>query len=269
MQRALLAVLVLLSTDTTWASNGTSTASEGAAATTIAMNDAALLYSPYNWVVTVDGAKTINPGAYFRVIFTGQSAVLHTDTSNSGVGPYSQFWTRVDGGPLVQHVLAPGNPDFAIPLGPPFSASPNHLLEVIVKSSTETRDRWFQQTTAVVFTGLTLDANATVRVPQRKPKNVLIYGDSITEGVRTLGFVNIPNDTDRNDAVRDYSFQLCQMLPCEIGIVAFGATGLTKGEWWVRGEYGMRSLLLGWVWNFVYIHIWIRVVAVLVEMVGL
>ena len=57
---------------------------------------------------------------------------------------------------------------------------------------------------------------------------MLIFGDSITEGVRTLGYVGITNDTDRNDAVRDYSYQLCQTLPCEVGVVAFGATGLTK-----------------------------------------
>lgn len=33
------------------------------------MNDPGILYSPYNWGVTVDGAKTINPGAYFSTIF--------------------------------------------------------------------------------------------------------------------------------------------------------------------------------------------------------
>jgi hypothetical protein len=29
--------------------------------------------------------------------------------------------------------------------------------------------------------------------------------------------------------VRDYSYQLSQMLPAEVGVVAFGATGLTRG----------------------------------------
>jgi hypothetical protein len=84
-----------------------------------------------------------------------------------------------------------------VDLGPPFSASKSHLLEVIVKSTTETNSRWTPQNTAVVFTGLTLDAQATVRLPQRKRYNILIYGDSITEGVRTLGFEGIQNDTDR------------------------------------------------------------------------
>ena len=33
--------------------------------------------------------------------------------------------------------------------------------------------------------------------------------------------------TDRNDAVRDYSYQLSLSLPTEIGIVAFGGSGFT------------------------------------------
>eukprot|EP00041_Stephanoeca_diplocostata_P019494 m.421516 g.421516 ORF g.421516 m.421516 type:complete len:159 (-) comp21318_c2_seq1:266-742(-) len=134
----------------------------------IEMNDSSILYSPYNWVVSPSGAKTINPGAYFRVVFTGQSCTLLTDTTAS-VGPFSQFWTRIDGGPLEQHVLAPGNPAFTAALGPPFSASNSHLLEVIVKSTTETQSRWAPQSTAVIFTGVRLDAGATVSAPRRKP----------------------------------------------------------------------------------------------------
>jgi hypothetical protein len=58
-------------------------------------------------------AKTINPGAYFRVVFSGESCSISTDTSKN-VGLWSQFWTRVDGGPLVQHVLTAGNPTFKV-----------------------------------------------------------------------------------------------------------------------------------------------------------
>jgi hypothetical protein len=162
-------------------------------------------------------AKTINPGAYFRFLTTGQMSdqnlTLHADTSKMcAMG--SQIWTRVDGGPLVQHVLGAPSWDFVIdvPFGPPFSASPNHLVEVIVKSTTETQSRWAPQSTAVVFTHITLADNVVPVQPLRKPYNVLIYGDSITEGVRTLGFEGIPNDTDRNDAVRDYSLQLSKLL---------------------------------------------------------
>lgn len=83
--------------------------------------------------------------------------------------------------------------------------------------------------TAVVLTGIVLDAGATVRAPIRKPYNILIFGDSITEGVRTAGFAGIADDTDRNDATQDYSWLLSQELPAEVRVVGFGATGLTRG----------------------------------------
>ena len=76
-------------------------------------------------------AKTINPGAYFRFLLTGQNVTLHADTS-AMCAMGSQIWTRVDAGPLVQHVLGAPSWDSAInvPLGPPFSASPTHLVRV-------------------------------------------------------------------------------------------------------------------------------------------
>jgi lysophospholipase L1-like esterase len=213
----------------------------------VQMNDKSILYSPYNWGVDGSQAKTINPGAYFKVIIGGNSAVVHTDTS-AVAEPSPQFWTRVDGGPLEQHVLAPGSPSFNVSLGPSDAcvlAQGHHLLEVIVKSTTETKSRWEPQSTAAVFTGITLDAGAAVAAPRRKKYNILIYGDSITEGVRTLGYQGIQNDTDRNDAVRDYSYQLGQQLPAEIGVVAFGATGLTHG-----GSGGVPALGgAGGSWN--------------------
>jgi len=97
--------------------------------------------------------------------------------------------------------------------------------------------------TAVIFTGVTIGGGGTLAVhpPRRRPLNVLIYGDSITEGVRTLGYEGIQNDTDRNDAVRDYSYQLSQSLPVEIGVVGFGATGTTHG-----GSGGVPALPVTW-----------------------
>ena len=133
--------------------------------TELTMTDPSILYSPYNWVVANGTAKTINSGAYFRVVFSGATCVLHTDTSSATLAqPFSQFWARVDGGPLQQFVLAPGSPSFNVSLGPDYATThsvTHHFLEVIVKSTTETRSRWAPQDTAVIFTGITLDDGAT------------------------------------------------------------------------------------------------------------
>ena len=212
-------------------------------ATELSMDDPSILYSPYNWGVAGGTAKTINPGAYFRVVFSGEACVLHTNTTGSAE-PFSQFWARVDGGPLQQFVLSGGSPSFNVSLGPDYAttfSTGSHMLEVIVKSTTETKARWAPQSTAVVFTGISLADGAVARAPARKKYNVLVYGDSITEGVRTLGWKNVANDTDRNDAVRDYSYQLGQALPAEVGVVAFGATGLAQG-----GSGGVPLLAGSW-----------------------
>jgi hypothetical protein len=191
----------------------------------IAMDNAAILYSPFNWGVTAQAAKTINSGAYFKVLFGGTSCRLSTDTS-SDLAPYSQFWARVDGGAFKQYTLSATNPVFVVATG---LAQRKHLLEVVVKSTSETIERWTLQRTAVVFTGLWLDNSATVTAPVRKPFNILVYGDSITEGVRVNGYVGIANDTDRNDALQVYSWLLSQELPAELGVVGFGATGINTG----------------------------------------
>ena len=69
--------------------------------------------------------------------------VLHMNTSLNTKEPYSQFWTRVDGGPLIAHTVAPGTPTYNVSLcDPTCTASPTHLLEVIVKSTSETIPRW-------------------------------------------------------------------------------------------------------------------------------
>ena len=136
-----------------------------------------------------------------------------------------------------------------------------------MKSTSETIPRWSPQSTAVIFTGLSLEPGGKVSAPGRKAFNILICtflapfpglwllglrvarltpwrgsdGDSITEGVRTLGWVGIANDTDRNDAVRDYSYQLTLSLPAEIGIVGFGDNAFTH-----PGSGGVPILSEAW-----------------------
>jgi hypothetical protein len=78
---------------------------------------------------------------------------LTTDTS-SNQPPYSQFWFRVDGGPFTKYTLSAGNPVITVAEG---LVSRKHLLEVVIKSTSETVDRWVKQRTAIVFTGILLD----------------------------------------------------------------------------------------------------------------
>jgi lysophospholipase L1-like esterase len=200
---------------------------------TVPMDDPAILYSPFNWGVSAQAAKTINSGAYFKVLFSGTSCQLMTDTSGNAA-PFSQFWARVDGTSFTRYTLAAGNPTFTIATN---LLKRKHMLEVVVKSTSETIDRWTKQKTGITFTGLMLDAGAKATAPTRKPFNILIFGDSITEGVRVNGYAGIANDTDRNDALQVYSWLLSQEVPAEVGVVGFGATGII-----VAGSGGVPAL---------------------------
>jgi len=202
-------------------------ASDSAATGTVVYpNSSAIIYSPFNWVVSGSSANTINSGAYFRTLFSGTSASLMTDTS-ADAAPYSELWARVDGGPWGELILSAGNPTLSLASG---LASRNHLLEVIVKSTSETLARWSSSQTVVSITGLLLDTGASLSQPNRRTKSILIFGDSITEGVRTKNST-ASNDTDRNDVLGDYSYAISTACDCEVGIVGFGATGVnTSGS---------------------------------------
>lgn len=187
--------------------------------TIIDPSNSAFLYSPFNWNVQTGSAKTINSGAYFRTIFNSTSAALTFDVSNA-TAPFSELWCRVDDQQWTQYAIAS-----SVSLGSGL-AGRKHLLECVVKSTSETITRWSATApTMVSLTGLVLDSGSTVTAPQRKSKNILIFGDSITEGVRTNNNT-ATNDTDRNDVLGCYSYALTQ-LDAEVGIVGFGATGIS------------------------------------------
>ena len=223
-------------TSTAGTSGSFSTSSSGAG---IAANNAAFLYSPLNWAVTAASAITINPGAYFRILFTGTTCNLNFNVANMCT-PASQIWWRIDNGPLTQASVASVIP-LTIPAATLGNADvPYHLLEVVVKSATETANRWNNvgsaPGTAVIFTGLTLDGGASVLATLAAPKTILCYGDSITEGVRTIG-EGAANDTDRNDAATGWAYRLGALLGAEVAVVGFGGSGLS-----VTGSGGVPVL---------------------------
>lgn len=196
-------------------------------AISIAPNDANILYSPYNWNLTSARARTINAGAYLRATLMGSaSAIAAKFDISTDLAPLPQISYRVDHGPWTSVPIA-GTVNLAIPAG---NTWPTHTVELVVKSTTETQNRWNSpQNTAVSFLGFAVTP-VTVATRTTRPRKlyVLAYGDSITEGVRTLN-MNAANDTDRNDSTVGWAYPLGQLLGAEVGVVGFGATGVTVG----------------------------------------
>lgn len=191
----------------------------------IAPSNVAFVYSPYNWQVLAGVATAWNPGAYFRVLFSGSSCTLNFDVS-AAVAPLSQLWWRVDNGPWTQVEVAAAIA-CAIPAITNNNADiPYHRLDVVVKSidSGPGVNRWVPPTPgAIRFTGLTLGNGAGVLTPSRAALNVLVYGDSITEGIRTLGETGA--SPDFSDAMFGWAYALGALLGAEVGLVGFGGTG--------------------------------------------
>lgn len=205
--------------------DGTDSSGVAPPGTVIASNNASIVYSPYNWQVLPGAATTWNPGAYFRTLFTGASCALNFDVS-ANVAPLSQIWWRVDNGPWTQAAVA-ATIACAIPSITTGNADvPYHRLEVIVKgmNSPAGLNRWVPPTTVEVrFTGLTLASGGAVLAPGKAALNILIYGDSITEGIRTLG--ETLGTPDVNDALFSWPTRLGELLGAEVGVVGFGGTG--------------------------------------------
>ena len=216
-----------------WHLDGTTADSKGTAAPVISIlpNDAALLYSPGNWQVLAGAATAWNPGAYVRTLFSGASCTLNFDVTNNGT-PLSQIWWRIDNGPWT---LAPVASTIAcaIPAATQGSQTvPYHLLEVVFKSMDSDAgvllNRWnAPAATAIVFKGVTLASGGAVVAPVRAPLNILVFGDSITEGVRTVKQQDGANTPDSNDAMMGWAFALGRLLGAEVGVIGWGGTGYT------------------------------------------
>lgn len=142
----------------------------------VAPDDPAIFYSPYNWHLNRSSstASTINAGAYFRFLFTGASVSLTFDVSHM-VNPPSQLYWRIDNGPRTGALVAP-TLVLPVPANTSVGDVPWHTLEVLVKSTTETANRWATgvDSTRVIFTGLVLSGQVAPWLPSNV--NVLIYG---------------------------------------------------------------------------------------------
>jgi lysophospholipase L1-like esterase len=206
--------------------------------TTYAPNDPNLYYSPYQWLVTADSASTINSASYVRFIFSGSFLNFTFDTSNM-VTPASEVYWKIDNGPLTHSLVLPIL-SVDIPVNNTHGDVPYHSAELFVKSTTETANRWSATgaSTRIILTGIVTDGVLAPWIPSNL--NVLIYGDSITEGVLCLGGSQ-RFDVDHNDASVVYSYTLARLLGTEIGVIGFGATGLSRG-----GSGGVPALGVSW-----------------------
>lgn len=220
-------------TGTPTLTNGTATYTVNASSNN-ALVTANVLWSPYNWNLGPNTAKTINSGAYFRTVFGGTTCTLQFDLTNLA-GLYPQISYRIDGfGPWINVVIA-ASITLTLPTDTAGCANaPGHYLEFVVKSTSQAQSRWSPQATAISLTGIILDAGKVLIKPPALPLSAIYYGDSITEGIRTANAS--ANDTDWGDAAASAAYLSAKILGAEVGMVGFGASG-----WVTAGAGGVPT----------------------------
>lgn len=181
----------------------------------IAPNDPKILYSPANWIVTATSAQTINPGAYFRIYAATSSITLSFDVSNLYADLPILKW-RIDQAGWQSATVAS-----SMSISLPTNAWGKHMLEVYVSATSENTDRWSPMKAHVTLTGIDLGSGQLLPTVARPIKGVL-FGDSITEGYKSIGKTSSCFDSDNLSA---WSGRLADALGAEVGVVGFGGEG--------------------------------------------
>jgi len=196
----------------------------------IPVTDPNWYWTEYNWARNSSAAHTANPGAYFKVGFTGTSVALNIDETQSPSSAFMNIWYSVDDTKFVQ-ISLPTQTNATLSLAKGLSNG-NHLLEVYVYNSQQGQDRWTGPACLFRVTGLVLDAGAQTVKPTLRSKRILAYGDSITEGVQAL--CQSGGDLGSNAAINTWAFSLAAALDAEISVVGFGRLG-----WTISGNGGV------------------------------
>jgi len=201
--------------------------------TIISVNNAGLFFSPYNWYFSGSSyAIAQNPGAYLKTNFTGTSAAINLSqdflvSSATAAGYYPRIQYQVDGGSITDVQLTASTTSIVVATG---LTSGTHSLFVVYpgngNNSLSSPDRWQTPVQAIKFTGLTLDSGATVALPTLRPKSMLVYGDSISEGINVNGASGSAPNTDQ-DATKTVPWSLASSLNAEVGVKAFSSQGWT------------------------------------------
>jgi len=193
----------------------------------VAVSDANVVYSPYNWYKSATYAQSPNPGAYLKVGFTGSQIGVNLDESPLAKVPANQWPVvrySIDGGPptTVQLTSATTTLKCAEHLPPG-----NHNLLLQYVSGYVFLDFW-TPVNVLRVTGFTLDEGAATvpasRTEEKRPHNALFLGDSITNGDDdTATFAHgITNEVDTQDATLGYPAVVASGIGAEFGVVAYG-----------------------------------------------
>lgn len=212
-----------------------------AADTTIPATSPGIYFSEKNWHMADDGsAVSVNPGSYFKTVVTGSTS-LDVELTATKPGTSSTHYMNVVYS-LDNHVLVEvpifGNTS-SIAISAKLDPTANTSLVLYIYNSLQSANRWKSPANggaALVVKGLNLSAGGSAQLPALLPRRMLLFGDSITEGVnaecRNPDATCRGGDLCANAATKTWGPAVAAALGAEYSQVGFGSLG------WVVGGAG-------------------------------
>lgn len=217
----------------------------------IAVTDANLFFSPYNWYSNGSGAMQANNvkvgstyawsncrGSYIKfkaTVGSSGSIVVNVNTSSlstiAAQGCPNLIW-NINGGPVQTRLLAVG--DTSVTLASGLAAGTYEVFfafrGVWVTQDGGTGNSYSNAANRVQVTSIQLSAGGSLVAPTLRPKRLVVWGDSITEAD-----INISGTRSGSsqDSTQSYGYFLAQALNAEVGIIGwYGQTwSFFNGSW--------------------------------------
>jgi len=191
---------------------------------TISVGDSNLIWSPYNWKFNGSAWTETTPGGgYVKLAFTGStlsigvSTVTMTGVTLSSVAIHAYVDGVIE---PISKTLADADPNGIITFSSALSTTTNHYAQIYLSKTPALSDRWTGPAEVLRVTKIQLASDGNILSPTstpvaRKSRKILVYGDSITEGVNV------------SQAENAYSAIMGRQLGFEYGQVGYGFLGWT------------------------------------------
>jgi lysophospholipase L1-like esterase len=200
-----------------------------------------IVLAPYVWKHFGSGvaarAEAAMPGAYLRIVFQGSKTIgLDIDgTANNGCPAESMpvVECSVDAGPFKASQLTKAGELYTLPLADHLDAKLPHRLEVYFRAGDQCQQRWKASTGHLRIAGIVVDAGGSLLPCAQRPKRVIGFGDSITEGMGVEGHLGWGPRLGFNCARATWLPLVSAALECEYGQLGSGGQGMIHQKMWL------------------------------------
>ena len=222
---------------------------------TVRAGDPHLILSAWNWALVEGVAVTASPGASAKLSWVGGAADEGTtvdivvDVSESPACAYMTLGYTFDEGPMALVAMPISGTGRGqnegddrrrrVSLPPPGAVQhgPTHTLRLWIENSVQRLDRWGDAgadgrrarlpAASLRLVEIRLPPGAEARAPPLRGKRLLVFGDSLVEGVGVDYQRGMSGELKANSASSTFAAHLADRLGAEVSPVGYGRHGWT------------------------------------------